>query len=54
LYGDRTIVLFYETFRSNYSYTRLGRVDEPARLRAALGRGKVRVSFSHEQGNAGP
>jgi quercetin dioxygenase-like cupin family protein len=46
LYGTKTVVVFYETFRSNYSYTRLGRVDDPSHLRAALGRGKARVSFS--------
>jgi hypothetical protein len=46
LYGTRTIVVFYETFRSNYSYTRLGRVENPSHLRAALGRGQVRILFS--------
>ena len=46
LYGSRTIVIFYETFRSNYPYTRLGRAEDPTHLRAALGRGKARVSFS--------
>jgi quercetin dioxygenase-like cupin family protein len=46
LYGTRTIVVFYETFRSNYSYTHLGHVDDADDLRAALGRGKVRVLFS--------
>lgn len=46
LYGSQTIVVFYETFQSSYSYTRIGRVDEAEGLRAALGRDKVRVSFS--------
>lgn len=46
LYGTRTVVIFYETFRSSYSYTRLGRVDDVSQLRAALGRGKAHVSFS--------
>ena len=48
LYGTNTVVLFYETFNSPYSYTRLGRVDDPAGLPQALGRGSVRVVFSKE------
>lgn len=46
LYGDDTLVIFYEALRSGYSYTRIGRVETPAGLRAALGPGGPRVSFS--------
>jgi hypothetical protein len=48
LYGTNTVVVFYATFNSSYSYTRLGRVDEPADLPQALGRGGVRVVFSKD------
>ncbi|SIR76170.1 hypothetical protein SAMN05880557_11941 [Pseudacidovorax sp. RU35E] len=48
LYGTKTIVLFYETFDSPYSYTRLGRVDDPVGLDRALGRRDVHVEFSDE------
>ena len=46
MYGARTVVVFYATFDSSYSYTRLGRVDDPAALTQALGRQGVRVTFS--------
>jgi hypothetical protein len=46
LYGSDTIVVFYSTFQSSYTYTPLGRVDDPAGLAQALGKGSVRVVFS--------
>jgi hypothetical protein len=48
LYGTNTLVVFYATFNSSYSYTRLGRVDDPTGLPQALGRGGVRVVFSQD------
>ena len=48
LYGTDTLVVFYSTFDSSYSYTRIGRVDDPAGLAAALGRRSVRVVFSKD------
>lgn len=46
LWGANTVVLFYETFSSAYSYTRLGKIDNPDGLAAALGRGNARITFS--------
>jgi len=46
LYGSNTVVIFYETFRSSYTYTRLGRVDDPDDLSRVLGGGDIRVVFS--------
>ena len=46
LYGSRTLVVFYLTFDSSYSYTRLGRVDDPTDLAQVLGRGTARITFS--------
>lgn len=48
LYGSRTLVLFYLTFDSIYSYTRLGRVDDPAGLAQVLGSGTARITFSRD------
>lgn len=48
LYGTNTLVVFYSTFQSSYSYTRIGRVDEPSDLPEALGPRDVRVVFSKD------
>ena len=48
LYGSRTLVLFYQTFESSYSYTRLGHVDDPAELAKVLGRGSARITFERK------
>jgi hypothetical protein len=48
LYGSDTLVVFYLTFNSSYSYTRLGRVDDPAALARALGPRTARVVFSKD------
>ncbi len=47
LYGNNCVVLFYETFNSSYSYTRLGSIDDPSGLAEALGVGNVSVRFEN-------
>jgi hypothetical protein len=48
LYGSNTLVVFYKTFRSSYSYTRIGHVNEPASLEQVLGQRSVKIEFSHD------
>jgi hypothetical protein len=45
LYGSNTLVLFYESFRTSYSYTKLGRMTNANGLTDALGNGNITVTI---------
>ena len=46
LYGSDTLVVFYKTFPSSYSYTRIGSVTQVDGLVQALGTGSQRIGFA--------
>jgi len=48
LYGSSTLVVFYKSFPSSYSYTRIGRVSQPDQLADVLGQGNVQIEFSRD------
>ena len=45
LFGDDSLVVFYKDFKTTYSYTRIGHIENAADLEQTLGRGSVIITF---------
>ena len=46
LYGTDCLVIFYESFSTSYSYTRIGKIDNPDGLENVLGPGSIQISIT--------
>ena len=46
LYGSNCLVLFYESFSTSYSYTKIGYIENTDGLKDSLGRGSIEITFS--------
>ena len=46
LWGNNTLVIFYENFTSSYSYTRIGKIQNASQLKEVVGRDTVQVNFT--------
>ena len=45
LYADSCVVLFYQSFNTQYSYTRIGHIEDVTDLMARAGSGGLQVRF---------
>jgi hypothetical protein len=48
LYGSNCLVLFYDSFSTPYSYTPIGKIDEPNSLAGLVGNDDVEVIFNYK------
>ncbi|MDO4908466.1 MAG: cyclophilin-like fold protein [Corynebacterium sp.] len=46
LWTGNTLVIFYETFTTRYSYTRLGHIDNPDAIRALANQGSLQAELT--------
>lgn len=47
MFGNNCLVIFYESFNTSYSYTRIGHISNTQNLKEDLGTGSVIVKFNN-------
>ena len=45
IYGSNCLVLFYKSFSTSYSYTKLGYIDDASDLEQVIGKGNINITF---------
>ncbi|MDE6110389.1 MAG: hypothetical protein K2F65_00590 [Eubacterium sp.] len=45
LYGSDCLVLFYDSFSTNYRYTKIGHIENSSDLANAVGNGNITITF---------
>jgi hypothetical protein len=43
LFGNSCLVIFYKSFTTSYSYTKIGYIENPADIETALGKKDIKV-----------
>ena len=46
LFGNNCLVLFYDSFSTSYSYTKIGKIDDVSDLKEHVGNGTINVFIS--------
>lgn len=46
LYGSDCLVIFYDSFSTPYSYTRIGKIDNPDSLKNVVGKKSIEVTIN--------
>ena len=46
LYGSDYLVIFYDSFSTPYSYTRIGKIDNPDSLKSVVGKKSIEVTIN--------
>lgn len=47
LYGNNCVVVFYKTFSTSYSYSKIGKITDSIGLEEAIGAVSIPIQFSH-------